>query len=444
MSRKSLKRNSNRNRKLSKKIKHKILGREPLYQHYTLFKQLNKNITITFNSKKIRKMKIDAITVPHAGFQYSGILGLFSIYDILESNQNCKEITILWFKHNPNLNVPEHSLENVKKLLKMINKSIIIKTKLITKQSDFLKLNLKTPFLVSTDFAHYNNGLPTNHLLDAWKNDTPYLKMLEKSVEKFLIKTRTPCGIQPLGIMSKWNTIYNNDILLNAYANSKFKEKWWLIDDDTFDGVTYAALLSVQKSSLNWFSRLNSKLLAYAHLGFVDDCLQNNISNNGLFWSPLNNISGSCFVTINDKKDATYSCFGSWNKPNLLENMIEATENVKTSRWHSHEPVNKTVLINKLENKYSIDITLIEPQEQWARIEKINESLLENRGYVYCHKLSKKVGMTFLPSVWKEIPNKSSFFENLETKHRGVYPSNFEDWDLYCYESLTWKFYKFL
>ena len=85
----------------------------------------------------------------------------------------------------------------------------------------------------------------------------------------------------------------------------------------------------------------------------------------------------------------------------------------------------------------------IEPQNKWKLVLDVNNpSIKRNRGYVYCHRKTKKIGMTFLPSVWDSISTKKDFFEKLKQKHEGNYPKNPNhpnEWGLYCYESISWN-----
>ena len=446
-------------------VLHQILGNENnLQQINQQFSRLKNQLSITFNTTKKLKPKINAITVPHAGFVYSGILGLFTINEILEANKTAKTITILWFRHNKETQ-QEHSMINVEKLIKLLNSTIKIKTIEITKLTRLtdLKEQLKPPFLVSTDFAHYNYGTPARNLIEAWENDKLFLTMKNKNTLSLVASNKKyPCGSQPLRIMKEWSSKKGNVLHLFGYSNSKYKEKWWLKDNKQFDGVTYASVGSIKKSH-NWFSPLNSKMLAYSHLGWIKDCLHSNnnntfADNNGLFWSPLKSMKGSCFLTVYRENKDTYSCFGSWEKQSsskqddsywekqsssLLHNIIDATKTVKRVSWGSNKPVNKHVLNTHLKGKYSLSLSLIEPQNKWKLVlDANNPSIKRNRGYVYCHIKTKKIGMTFLPSVWDSISNKKEFFEKLKQKHEGNYPKNPNhpnEWGLYCYESISWN-----
>ena len=58
------------------------------------------------------------------------------------------------------------------------------------------------------------------------------------------------------------------------------------------------------------------------------------------------------------------------------------------------------------------------------------------------HRKTKKIGMTFLPSVWDSISTKKNFFTKLKQKHESNYtknPNKPNEWGLYCYESLSWN-----
>ena len=50
----------------------------------------------------------------------------------------------------------------------------------------------------------------------------------------------------------------------------------------------------------NWLLNLDSKLLAYSHLKWVEQFLNqnNNIINNGLYWSQLNQIKGRILLLL--------------------------------------------------------------------------------------------------------------------------------------------------
>ena len=244
--------------------------------------------------------------------------------------------------------------------------------------------------------------------------------------------------------------------------------------------MSYAAIGAFSGDS-NFFQILESKLLAYPHLKWVAEYLLNtntlletvkpkeiasNILNTntntntllekvkpkeiasdiahtkeGLNWSPLSDMKGSCFVTVYKKDNnykATYSCFGSWENDtnNLLKCVKNATETVSESRWaKANPPVNKDVL-NKLKN-YKLNVTLIEPISKWKQISF--EQIQKGRGYVFYNKNTKKVGMTYLPSVWDTLPDKQEFKKGLEEKHQNVY-ANSQGFELYEYESLTWEY----
>ena len=89
-------------------IIHKTLG------DTTVLNYLKDNFINSWNSLNIKKYsdhnfsEILGNTIPHAGFEYSGLIGLFAIADLLE-NRFLKEknLTILWFKHSPlqNMNI---------------------------------------------------------------------------------------------------------------------------------------------------------------------------------------------------------------------------------------------------------------------------------------------------------------------------------------------------
>ena len=444
---KTKKKTKTKTKKQSRKqsiVSHKPLG--DINNIPLIIKQFNESynkLNITFNTNKKYKPQIEAITAPHAGFIYSGIIALYAIKELLEANKTAKTITILWFRHNKERN-EEHSMINIKYLVKLLKPSKMkIKTIEInntTKLNTLLKL--KPPFIASTDFAHYNYGTPAQNLIEAWENDKPFLTMRNKNNLPLLVSNKSPCGSQPLRIMKEWSAKKGNKLHLLGYSNSKYKEKWWLKDSQSFNGVTYASLGSIMKASVNWFSLLNSKILAYSHLGWIKDCLLSNnntfADNNGLFWSPLQSMKGSCFLTVYRENKDTYSCFGAWEEQSssLLDNIIKATKTVKRASWGSNKPVTRNVLQTHLKGNYSLSLTLIEPQEKWVLVG--NKSLERNRGYVYCHRKTKQIGMTYLPSVWTQIPDEKEFIKNLKQKHKRVYSDNPQEWVLYKYDSLSW------
>lgn len=146
-------------------------------------------------------------------------------------------------------------------------------------------------------------------------------------------------------------------------------------------------------------------------------------------------MQGSCFVTIYDGNQDTYSCWGSWETDgkNLLTNIKKATQNVKTNSWHDNEPVTKQVL-NDLK-QYRIDITLIQPIEYW--VETTPTKINNEHGYVYYDETQKQIGATYLPSVWDSITNTDQFVDGL-TKKSGLH-KNQKGFKLYQYESITWQ-----
>ena len=92
-----------------------------------------------------------------------------------------------------------------------------------------------------------------------------------------------------------------------------------------------------------------------------------------------------------------------------------------------------------LHNKYSISITLIPPIKDWNKIDLKNINLLPtNRGYVYYNQSSNTVGMTYLPSVWKQLNNRDKFFQGLLNKHTTVYNKS-SGFKLYYYDSISWS-----
>ena len=424
----TIKNNENNN------IKHKVLGNSStinlLKEKYN---RIKKKINIKKYSNKNSKINIIANTIPHAGFEYSGLHALFAIDEVIKYNS--KEITILWFQHNPNSN-EEHSLENVRKLVKLLKPTIKIHNIMIssnTKLSD-INLKIKGGLLISTDFSHHNNGNP-DYMDKVWLNDQ----------KNFISDTGEikPCGNNPLRILKEFVKKNNLSVKLLCYSNSQDKEIWWNpLKKDLFNGVTYASL-GCFISNENWLLNLDSKLLAYSHLKWVEQFLNqsNNIINNGLYWSPLNQYKGSSFVTISDFSDKTLSCFGYWedindinnsenlenSENNILNCIKQASLSVKTASWNGRQSINLNNLMN-----YKISITLIEPIKNWEKIGNIRK---KGKGYVYMK--NGKVGMTYLPSVWKLFMIKSNFFKNLKKKQTDHY-SDFNDWELYSYNSISW------
>lgn len=437
---KTKKRSINKNKNNSKKnIKHNILGSNNIGKYCELFKIENKKISIKVNGENtLVNKKIHCITIPHAGFEYSGLFGLYAIEELLKFyNKNNLTLTILWFLHNPNKD-QEHSLQNILELLKCNFSNIKVEAYEVnknTKYSDMAEI-LKPPFIVSTDFSHHNYGNSASSIIPVWEND----RLIFENKE-IIDVDNIPCGNQPLRILKEYCKDKKLDLGIFGYSNSKNKYKWWETDNDIFNGVTYGALACFNSS---WYNNIYNNMLAYSHLHWVDKIFKEDIildescnpKTCGLFWSYLLNMKGSCFITVNDKYDRTYSCMGSWepNSNNLLETLIKALISVKTSYWHNNSPVNKDILENKLENKYSIVITLIEPIKYWKKYDRKVE---KNKGYVFYNDLFKKVGMTYLPSVWKLYKNKNDFFEGLKIKHNKVYSNS--DWDIYSYNSISWK-----
>ena len=237
---------------------------------------------------------------------------------------------------------------------------------MITNNTKFEEVSkIKGGILVSTDFSHHNNGNP-DYMNKVWINDK----------NNFINDSGTvkPCGNNPLRILKEF--VYKNNLYLKllCYSNSYDKDIWWNpIKQELFNGVTYASLGSFSKND-NWLLNLDSKLLAYSHLKWVETFLKqnNNIMNEGLYWSPLNKIKGSSFVTISDLNDKTLSCFGHWedvnllfNEDNILNSIKQASVSVKTASWNGRNSIN----LNNLKN-YKISITLIEPIKYWQKISK--------------------------------------------------------------------------
>ena len=433
-------RNNKQNKNNSKRLlKHKILGPNNSDKYCIMFRTENKKISIKINGKNnLVDKKIHGITIPHAGFDYSGFFGLYAIEELLKGyNKNNSVLTILWFSHNPNKN-EEHSLQNVLELLKCNFSNLKVKAYEVNKNTKYLELKklLNPPFIASTDFSHHNSGNPATSIIPVWEND----KLIFENKDIVDVNIR-PCGNQPLRILKEYCKNKNLDLGVFGYSNSKNKYKWWETDSDIFDGVTYGALACYNSS---WYNDIYNNMLAYSHLHWVNKILKEDVildgscnpSTCGLFWSSLLNIKGSCFITVYDKLGKTYSCMGSWepDSKNLLETLIKALMTVKSASWHTNSPVNRDILMNKLEDKYSIVITLIEPIQYWKKHSKKVE---KNKGYVFYNNMINKVGMTYLPSVWELYNNEADFFKGLEIKHKKRYSDS--GWDLYNYNSISWK-----
>ena len=433
------------------KIQHKILGDESIDTICKNFNREKSKINIKFYGNEYNKLdkQINAITVPHAGFIYSGFFGLFAIDELIKFSKSNK-ITILWFLHNKQSHI-EHSLQNVKELFKCNNPKITIENILIedTTTFDSIKSKLKQPFIVSTDFSHHNNNNSSNNINDVWIND----KQIFENKETVDVSIK-PCGKEPLRIFKKYCLANSIDINLIGYSNSINKDKWWITNTDTFDGVSYAALAAYKNT---WYNNLYSNMLAYPHLLWTNNVLLENITlidikngckptQCGLFWSILHKLKGSCFVTINDKDNKTYSCFGAWepNNNNLFSSLCNAINSVQTKSWHNNNTVTKNTLETNLNNEYILDITLIEPIEYWEPVQMPIDNIknfpnLKNKGYVYYDKSANNVGMTYLPSVWESISNPTDFFSGLKIKHFGS-TSVTANWDIYSYNSICWTF----
>ena len=437
---------NNKSKKINKnKVKHFPLGDarpQVINALYTEFSNVYNNLKIIKNYTSNRSSRITGITVPHAGFEYSGFFAMMAISELLSPKD--KQVYVLWFRHNPN-SYTEHSYKNIELLIKKLFPTIIISKFFIDSTTQLNNLNIQDniPIIVSTDFSHYNIPPPARDMREAWENDKQIL--LNGKLDMTSMK-KTPCGAQPVRIFFDIMKKFKQDRVLLGYSNSQYKENWWhdYRDNMPFDGVTYAALASIKRRTDNFFSLLNSKMLSYSHLHCVKEYLETNRPfGNRLFWSPLKRMVGSCFVTVysmdNNGKYHTYSCFGSWQPQTrgLLQNVENACNSVKKSSWGNHQPVSPTVL--KTLGKYKLTITLIQPTEYWKDVTDTEIKKREKgRGYAYFNKESDTVGMTYLPSVWDMIPTKEEFFAGLKRKHSGPYGS-VQGWRLYSYESITYS-----
>ena len=177
-------------------------------------------------------------------------------------------------------------------------------------------------------------------------------------------------------------------------------------------------------------------LIVTKHCFVCNKVFSNNIEY--LIWSPIRLMKGSVFVTISDQNNNTYSCFGSWenNKNSLFDCLIDATKSVIKYRWGNNSPVTPTN--NILNTNYYISITLISPKSTWTKVENINNAP-EKIGYVYFNNNTNKVGMTYLPSVWKLLTNKKDFFDGIYNKQGSNYPSKL-GWELNRYNSISWEY----
>lgn len=426
-------------------ISHKILGTKEYLNN--LLKKTNfiwNRLKIKNYSDSNQKLRIMGSTVPHAGFEFSGLLATLTIKQIMETikndNKNNK-LTILWFKHNPNSN-QEHSLENIKLLVKLIDSKIKINNLFIDHESNFNELNIDDYVLASTDFSHHNYGKPARDMYQVFENDYQILN------KNNVINKVEPCGKDTIKIFKEWINKNNLEVILAGYSDSDQKENWWyeFQKNKQFSGVTYASLNSF-KNNNHHLDILKNKLLAYPHLMWVNDFLKSNIKNpnKGLHWSPLNKIKGSSFITVyqlGSNQEQTYSCFGAWEteNQNIMNSIKSASNTVKIAKWGNNGPVNNYILKNLLNNKYKISISLIEPIKFWKKVNMNNlEKAQKNRGYVYYNEKNNNVGMTYLPSVWESFNTKKGFFSGLIDKHKNVY-SSVSGWNLYSYQAISWSF----
>ena len=376
---------------------HKILGENISDEIIEQAKKIWNSISIINYSDDQDQLNINGITVPHAGFKYSGLHATLSLLQLNECNN--EKITIYWFRHG---GVNEHSCENIKILYKkLFNKSI--ESEEVTEDTKLKDSGV----IISTDFSHYNYG-KTKKLNEVWNSE-------------LFGGNNKPCGLKGYDIFKeKFNT------KLIAYSTSSNPGNFHFpLLNERFDGVTYGTVMAFENKS--WNTILKSKLLAYTHLEWVKEYLLSDtiVINNGLFWSPLKNMKGSCFVTV-EINDKTYSCFGSWEDDDLLLSIKKASKTVKTAYWHTNPPVTKKILSK---NNYTISITLICPKDQWNLAD---EKLNNKRGYVFYDKVN--IGATYLPSVWESITNQEEFKEHLKTKNMR------RDMQLYSYDSITWKY----
>ncbi len=419
-----------KNYQIGGKVQHKLLGtKDYLDEVYLKSKDIFDSLKIIYNCKDCSHAC--GYTIPHAGLRYSGLVAMLIIFEILE-NCSYKEINILWFLHDSDNN-QEHSYQNVFVLINKIAPHIKIKNYLITENTSLTDLNIDGPILVSTDFSHHNYKKSFVTLNQVWNIDK------KNAILDFL--TSEPCGKEPLRIFKDWCIKNKYKLQFNAYSSSVNPENWWYQwDNHIFDGVTYGALAAINDKY--WFNKLNSKVLSYSHLNFVNQYLLSDLKYPGkLNWTPLNGIVGSSFITISNEKDITYSCFGSWetNKDNIIDNIRNAAYIVKNYSWNSNQPASAVNINKYLNNNYFLSITLIAPINTWKIVNLDKLSFYpKDRGYVFYNKKINKVGMTYLPSVWELITNKDEFFEGLSLKHQKVYQTQ-PEYKLYYYESITWK-----
>lgn len=422
-------------------IIHETLGDNSILNY------LKDNFKNSWNSLDIKKYsdhdfsEILGNTIPHAGFEYSGLIALFAIADLLENTflNKKKKITILWFKHSP-FTEYEHSLKNVLDLCYLIYPDIEIKNIYIDHSTKLENINISSPILVSTDFSHHNYVISNKSLYEVWENDKKSFS-LSKNYD---VKESVPCGNQPLRIYKEWIEKNNYKFILTGYSNSSDKENWWKsFDKSIFSGVTYGILSTIKPSYNDWLYCLNSKLLSYSHLKWVDDIIKDKeLLIDGLMWSPLNNKQGSCFITISDINKNTFSCFGNWetNNKNLLEALKKTTINLKKYSWNKNPSISKDILKKYLNNNYIISITLIEPLKNWKKIDNNIDNIVKYRGYVFYDDIQNRVGMTYIPSVWDNINSINEFYKGLSDKHYNVYRKNGTyNWNLYMYEAVTWS-----
>ena len=397
-----------------------------------------------------------AYTVPHAGLQYSGLLACLTIRDLVSRYPINKVIYIIWFRHQPHNNPSkEHSLKNVLDLCNAMYPDREFQPYSVDNHASNSLHSLPLPCLVSTDFSHRMSPHNNQSLMKTWENDQQSIHTSKQWGQAYI----KPCGHQGLELIKKMvqnksdsNTVLNPNTVLQvqAYSNSEQPGNWWTknLQENNFGGVTYAGVAAVECKS-SFFRGLDSKLLAYSHLQAVIHRLFQSMSSTdsvveGLFWSPLLNIVGSCFVTVDVKRNTsslfeTYSCFGSWEqakgKPSSLLHAIQsACNSVRQNNWGNHASVSLQALKKFGAKQYKVSITLIEPKQHWSDVSQSNQ-LNTRVGHVYYNSKDRTNGVTFIPSVWDKMQSSSDYKASIKSKQGPSHAA----YKLHSYNSISWS-----
>lgn len=213
----------------------------------------------------------------------------------------------------------------------------------------------------------------------------------------------------------------------------------------------------VVNSSNAYFANLQNRDLAYSHVQAVYAFLNTpsdqvpETLDSTLLSSPLKDFQsgGSCFITVGTGTDTTYSCFGSWeSKPDsttvsesLLTRVEYACKTMRTHSWGSHPPVSSETFQTFFgtSTPFFITITLIEPKQYWTKASENYQELKPNMGHVWFNTEHKNNGVTFIPSVWKNMTNKDGSYNKqryltaLQQKQ-----GNSRNMSLYQYNAISW------